>query len=247
METPMSEDEAIEMAMREFELKPLIKDDCSSVITPCIYCPSLSVDEKLLQHFGISICFNCKKDRKEEYRFISKSKAQKEYLLNDQQISKLKSMLIANPRKIGWNDMKLYLLSQVKKEAMRIWGSLENIAEEKKLRSERLLAQVSNGKIKKKKKSLFDGPESSKTNLDGNNILETEVKRQRISASLISSNSVSEKSRSTIASSVPTLTLPDVFVKSHVHKYGPSKYTGNDDEYEKSCVECGFKLVYQTF
>jgi DNA-repair protein complementing XP-A cells len=237
MDAELGEDELIEEAIREAEalyssnvysLK-IVHDE--SGVKQCAHCTSVSTDDRLLRDFGISVCYNCKKQRLEEYRCISKSKAAKEYLLNDQHFSKLKFATVINPKRIGWNDMKLYLLSQVKNAAVDVWGSLEGVEEEKKRRSE---AKLTKGKKKRKKNELVGPIEELNS---GNSIIEKEVKRQRASASL---------SAPATSTPIKVAPLPNVFVKIHEHDFGPESATENPDEYKMVCKGCGVEVIYES-
>ena len=88
MDSFLEEDEAIEMAIQEAGAVYFRNDHGNSSTsitkseepgTRCLYCGTLSGDERLLRDFGLSVCFSCKSAHREEFRCISKSKAMKKY------------------------------------------------------------------------------------------------------------------------------------------------------------------------
>ena len=253
---PLSEDEAIELAIQEAEslyARAQASNFTNLTTTPtvessaaCMYCNTLSVDERLHRDFGVNVCFSCKSNRKEEFRCISKSRAVKEYLLNDQQIARLPSATVINPRKIGWNDMKLYLLSQVKEVAIRTWGSLDEL-EEEKVRRQEARDKRSRTKGARKPRSLLSSAAPRGTTDSAPAIMATlmekEVKRQKQSASIaIASPSSSKKAKNDVLKPLP----PDT-TRRHEHVYSEPVSTGAEDEYAKTCNICGHRVVFESF
>jgi len=253
-ETFPEEDEAIEMAIREAEeiyqaataqkqLKPSITASSDTEQQQqqqqCTYCGTLSTDDRLLRDFGLAVCYPCKMAHKEEFRCVSKGKAKKEYLLNDDQIAKLRSATVHNPTKVGWHDMKLYLVSQVQKEAARVWGSLGELEEEKKRRAE---ARLNRGaKKRQQQKNRLTAPLETSS---GSLLIEKEIKRQRIQAALGEDDEKATSNSKKKKNALPP--LPDVFVKTHEHKFGPSRENGSN-EVVQQCLECGLEVVSEIF
>lgn len=253
----IDEDEAIEMAIREAEElyeknmakrraptpSTAITNDGNTDSTSsepaarCKHCGSLSVDDKMLKDFGVSVCFHCRLANRDEYRCVSKSRASKEYLLTDQELSNMKSTIIVNPRKVGWKDMRLYLVSQLKLEAMRKWGSLPELEEEKKRRVEAKAQQRLN-KVKRKQKSLIELDTSTH---QGTSLIEREIKKQKTFAVLGSDDTQTSPVKAKAATKVP---LPDVFraSKGHQHRFGPEEQRGGKGPFKKVCKDCGLEV-----
>lgn len=77
----------------------------------------------------------------EIHTLITKTEAQKEYLLKDVDLEKreppLRYLSRKNPHNVRWGEMKLYLQVQVEKRALEIWGSEEALREELEKREEK--------------------------------------------------------------------------------------------------------------
>lgn len=91
----------------------------------------------LLQTFDLSVCDACR-DSKDKHSLITKSQAMQDYLLKDCDFDKreppLKYILRTNPHDARWGKMKLYLHLQIEQRALEVWGSEENLIEEKEKR-----------------------------------------------------------------------------------------------------------------
>ena len=66
----------------------------------CERCGILSIDNEILDVFGVRTCFACKA-ADVGLKLITKSKTKEEFLLNDSQLSSLGSVRKENPRKPG--------------------------------------------------------------------------------------------------------------------------------------------------
>ena len=77
-------------------------------------------------------------DFPEDYKLITKTDAQSEFLLKDHDFNlrepPLKFVLKKNPHNQTWGDMKLYLRSQVVERAIMVHDDLEKLAEKKELK-----------------------------------------------------------------------------------------------------------------
>lgn len=105
----------------------------------CVECEEEYADSFLYKNFGLSCCDKCKNE--ENSMLITKTTAREEFLLKDCDFDKreppLNFISRKNPHKSTWAEMKLYLRSQVEARALEIFGSLENIAEQKELREDK--------------------------------------------------------------------------------------------------------------
>lgn len=95
------------------------------------------MDEKWYHAFNLALCYNCKG----QDGLISKSKAKTMFLLNDADLRPLGSLEKPNPQHQSWSSMRMYLLSQVKRAAVKKHGSLSAIESAKDERSDRRFAR----------------------------------------------------------------------------------------------------------
>ncbi|KAH0819432.1 hypothetical protein GEV33_003359 [Tenebrio molitor] len=77
----------------------------------------------------------------EEHKLITKTEALNMYLLRDYDLDKreppLKYITRKNPHNVRWGEMKLYLQLQIEERALEVWGSEEQIEEERQRRKEK--------------------------------------------------------------------------------------------------------------
>ncbi|XKL66165.1 hypothetical protein PGB90_009585 [Kerria lacca] len=122
----------------------------------CLECQKNFAGSYLLEKFDHAVCDDCR-DPKEKHALITKTEAKKNYILTDvdleQRGTPLKYILGKNPHNSRWSDMKLYLLLQVEKRALEIWGSEEKLLEELDRRDEKR-AVTKHKAYRKKMKSL---------------------------------------------------------------------------------------------
>uniref|UniRef100_A0A6V7JYT4 XPA C-terminal domain-containing protein n=1 Tax=Bracon brevicornis TaxID=1563983 RepID=A0A6V7JYT4_9HYME len=103
----------------------------------CEECKKEFDNSYLLKNFDYSVCDNCR-DREDKHSLITKTEAKDTYLLRDYDLDKreppLKFIVKANPHNARYGEMKLYLHLQIEKRALEVWGSEENLIEEKERR-----------------------------------------------------------------------------------------------------------------
>lgn len=85
--------------------------------------------------------YSCQLSRDDDvHKLITKTEAQKEYLLKDCDLDKreppLRYISRKNPHNVRWGEMKLYLQVQIEKRALEVWGSEEKLQEELEKREE---------------------------------------------------------------------------------------------------------------
>lgn len=85
--------------------------------------------------FGVAVCAACHGDG--DFELMTKSDAQKQFLLPDASMKVLRFMEKQNPRHTNWKPMKLYLRKQVRERSYRRWGGSEGLAAEREKREAR--------------------------------------------------------------------------------------------------------------
>lgn len=137
----------------------------------CMECSAEFDESYLFDHFGYKVCDECR-DCRVSHDLIARTYAKERYLLTDDDLNrapKLKYISKQNPHVHDYySEMRLYLELQVEERAMEIWGSRENIEEEKRLRKQRIALgpEVSSvlehrdlmEKKRKQMKALLHGP-----------------------------------------------------------------------------------------
>lgn len=108
----------------------------------CKYCCSPHLERVFLDVFSIPICKKCSY---EHLKLITKTSCKEDYLLSDCEIKHFKFIERPNPHKHGWNSMQLYNKEEIENHTIKRFGSLLNLENEKKKRSE----EKRNRKIKK--------------------------------------------------------------------------------------------------
>lgn len=97
----------------------------------CSHCP---VDRELCEYFGEYVCKGCKSKAGELYRTITRSESIATYLIPEESMKVLKFVSKDNPHNSGWIPMKLYLRKHVIALAIRRFGSMEALEEERQKR-----------------------------------------------------------------------------------------------------------------
>ncbi|KAF4519165.1 hypothetical protein B566_EDAN008228 [Ephemera danica] len=126
--------EATEPTMRTVEQPPpFIEPERPS----CEECSEKFIESFLMTNFDHPVCDKCR-DNDGLHSLITKTDARNEYLLKDCDLEKreppLRFLVRKNPHDARWGDMKLYLQLQVERRALEVWGSEEQLEEERELR-----------------------------------------------------------------------------------------------------------------
>lgn len=138
------------------------------------------IDQKLLVNYKVAVCGSCRHAQEEKYKLITKTNGKEKYLLTDHQLSKLPHMSVSNPRKMGWNDMKLYLSLQLQQRCYARWGNAEGLERE---RARRKAEAEKRRRKKARKRAAEDGIES------GNLVLDSSIQGLREGAGLVGESS----------------------------------------------------------
>ncbi|KAG5863778.1 hypothetical protein JTB14_012923 [Gonioctena quinquepunctata] len=128
----------------------------------CEKCEKTFATSWLFDNFNYKCCDTCKDP--EVHKLITKTEAKDIYLLKDCDLDKreppLKFIKQKNPHNSRWGDMKLYLKIEVEKRAMEVWGSEEELEQQREQREEkRVMAKTK--KYEKNLKELRKGMRSS--------------------------------------------------------------------------------------
>ncbi|XP_055628963.1 DNA repair protein complementing XP-A cells homolog [Toxorhynchites rutilus septentrionalis] len=112
----------------------------------CVECGDKFADSYLLNTFEYKACDACR-DSDGKHSLITRTEAKQEYLLKDCDLDKrepiLKYISRKNPHNVRWGEMKLYLHLQIEQRALEVWGSEENLIQEKEQRdTKREVAKV---------------------------------------------------------------------------------------------------------
>ncbi|KAI5124445.1 hypothetical protein M0805_008329 [Coniferiporia weirii] len=114
----------------------------------CADCGSVDIDHTFRKVFRYLVCNKCKNNNPEKYSLLTKTECKEDYLLTDAELRDsdlMPHLLKANPHKSTYNNMMLFLRSQVEEFAWKKWGSPEALdaeferrtAEKKKKRSKK--------------------------------------------------------------------------------------------------------------
>lgn len=128
----------------------------SSVAGKCELCNASPIVMSLHQHFGVQICWDCKKIRT-EYNLITKTKAREEYLVPERELKSWKCIEKANPHRDGWQNMKLYLLQKVMGWSFAEYGGAHGLIREKANRAVRRYEQQQHLSLKRKQPQQYFG------------------------------------------------------------------------------------------
>ncbi|GAB4817316.1 hypothetical protein N2152v2_004362 [Parachlorella kessleri] len=108
----------------------------------CTRCSSLTWNQEWLEAFGVRLCNQCKR----EEPLVSKTTAKQRYYVTDNDLRKLGSLRKANPHKKDWQQMHLYMQSQVEAVSHEKHGGAEGLEEHQ----QRLLDHKLQERIKKR-------------------------------------------------------------------------------------------------
>ncbi|KAJ1432610.1 hypothetical protein B484DRAFT_447741 [Ochromonadaceae sp. CCMP2298] len=97
-------------------------------------CSSLYIDEALYETFGEQVCSACKAST-DLFDLLTKADGAKAYLVTDDAFKFLRHQSKNNPHHAGWTAMKLYLRKHLRALAVRRFGSLGGLEEERQLRA----------------------------------------------------------------------------------------------------------------
>ncbi|XP_055837876.1 DNA repair protein complementing XP-A cells homolog [Episyrphus balteatus] len=110
--------------------------------TDCLECGDKFNGSYLLDNFDHAVCDKCR-EPEEKHALITKTEAKAEYLLKDCDFDRrepvLKFISKKNARYTKWGEMKLYLLLQVQKRALEVWGSEDEVVKQQEERDEKRL------------------------------------------------------------------------------------------------------------
>lgn len=130
------------------EVKPTLPEELTTIPPPiieperpnCLECNEKFPDSFLFLNFDYPVCDKCR-DNDDKHALITKTEAKSEYLLKDCDFDKreppLKFISRKNPHNSNWGEMKLYLLLQIEKRALEVWGTPEALEKEKEERDEK--------------------------------------------------------------------------------------------------------------
>ncbi|KAF9079955.1 hypothetical protein BGX23_002910 [Mortierella sp. AD031] len=99
----------------------------------CQDCTSFDVDFQLLRYFHVAVCIGCRDAQPEKYSLLTKTECRADYLLTDPELRDTELFSFwerPNPKKSTWNNMMLYLRSQVEEFAFKKWGGPEGLDKE---------------------------------------------------------------------------------------------------------------------
>lgn len=100
-------------------------------ILRCKLCGASSYNLELLKFFNTIVCNPCKKEHVE---MVTKGTAKADFLCTDGDLLGLKFVERSNPKKPGWNAMKLYLKSEIEAIALKKYTDAEGLVEAKRNR-----------------------------------------------------------------------------------------------------------------
>lgn len=111
----------------------------------CELCEKPFSSSFLFDKFEFKCCDICRNPT--THKLITKTEAKDVYLLKDCDFDKreppLKCIRQKNPHNSKWSELKLYLEVQVEKRALEVWGTQENIEEQKEKREEKRVVSKS--------------------------------------------------------------------------------------------------------
>ncbi|XP_054740587.1 DNA repair protein complementing XP-A cells homolog [Anastrepha obliqua] len=124
------------------EAAKVLNDALSIPVTfeECLDCGDAFVESYLFSNFGHAVCDKCR-DQDGRHALITRTEAKAEYLLKDCDFDRreppLRYISRKNPHNVRWGEMKLYLLLQVERRAMEVWGSEEELSRQHELLEEK--------------------------------------------------------------------------------------------------------------
>ncbi|ELA42783.1 DNA repair protein [Vittaforma corneae ATCC 50505] len=130
-------------------LVPVKPKDC------CMHCGRVPLDYEVKNVFDISVCTSCSRT---ELKFITKTKCLQDYLLTPDELKQFKYLTRPNPHKNTWNDMQLFIESQIQEFAVGKHGKLETIEklkEDRKIKNKTRKLESVRRRVKDLKKRTF--------------------------------------------------------------------------------------------
>lgn len=132
----LQEKKELEMEARRTEQKlslpPVMLGEVSTMPV-CSECGSKDLDFKLYNVFGIKVCKCCREALPEKYSLLTKTEVKEDYLLTDSELRDtdlFPRLEKPNPHKTTFNNMMLFLRSQVEEYSYKKWGGPEGLDEE---------------------------------------------------------------------------------------------------------------------
>eukprot|EP00794_Sanderia_malayensis_P019529 gene19529-21459_t len=102
----------------------------------CTDCEKDFSDSILLRDFEVSVCDGCRDN--EKHKLCTRTEAKQFYLLKDCDLDlrspKLNFVVRKNPHNDRWGQMRLYYKQHIIARAVEVWGSLDNVEDEKERR-----------------------------------------------------------------------------------------------------------------
>jgi DNA repair protein len=95
----------------------------------CDLCGETEVDELYFKSFDENVCRHCKL-KNQAYEFINKSDAMSQYCLSEGSMKVMKFITRENPRQSSWTPMKLYIRKHVEAQALKRWGTWNELENE---------------------------------------------------------------------------------------------------------------------
>ena len=159
---------------------------CQQIKSDGTPCSSLTVNKLLLDVFGLHVCSRCREGNI-NFELLTTGDCQTNYLIPADELSWMKCYHKENPISSNWRPMKLYLRQEVMEAAIRRFGSLDAVEQERKRRNELKLQRglektkdIIESSIQEYKNQLHSTHIESK-----NHVVETKTKskRQRVGTS----------------------------------------------------------------
>ena len=102
----------------------------------CNECGATSTSVKYKESFGVNVCQECIDSNPESYGLVTKTAAIDEYCIGEGDLEGLGCIRRRNPRKQGWNEMRLLLRAQVAQRSLAKHGSAQGIEQARRKRAE---------------------------------------------------------------------------------------------------------------
>jgi DNA repair protein len=102
----------------------------------CCECGASSTSSKYQESFGVAVCQSCIDSNTESYGLVTKTTAIDEYCIGEKEMEGLGCIRRRNPRKQGWNEMRLFLRAQVAQRSIDKHGTVEGLEQARRKRAE---------------------------------------------------------------------------------------------------------------
>jgi DNA-repair protein complementing XP-A cells len=129
-----TEAKQVDLAEQEAQKHISETSKCTVTLPDGSVCGKCPVDHDLCEYFGEFVCKSCKFNTGDTYKTISRGECISAYLIPEDSLKVLKFMNKDNPHHVGWTPMKLYLRKHAVELALRRFGTLEALEDEKKKR-----------------------------------------------------------------------------------------------------------------